>query len=116
LPVNWWERSPKFFLKIFDNFNVIGAIDLFGSANMAIACVDDPPRPYLGLLQNDAHVDVLSDAVDQFIMREMGRAAPPPSKFFVAEVKELVARLSPQAATEEDPEEDSEEDDDPDEE
>ena len=101
LPINWWERSSKFYAEIFSNFNVVGVIDLFGSANMAIACVDaEPPLPYLALLRNQDHVDAIANAIDRWIIREMGRAGPPPSKFYVAEVAEVVNRFYPDKAEE----------------
>ena len=63
---------------------------------MAIACVNsDPPRPYVALLRNQKHVDVIAGHIDNYIMREMGREGPPASKFFLAEVKDVVARLFP---------------------
>ena len=106
LPLNWWERDISFYIEVFENFNVGAAIDLFGSTNMGIACVmSDPPRPYLALLRNQTHVDVVTNAVDEYIMREMGREGPPPSKFFENEAKEIVKRLFPEVS------EDDEDDD-----
>ena len=100
LPLNWWERDSTFYLEVFENFNVLGVIDLFGSANMAIACVEsEPPQPYLALLRNQEHVDAIAGHVDNYIMREMGREGPPASKFFLAEVKSVVARLFPALPT-----------------
>ena len=88
---------PQIFLEVFDNFNIGAVVDLFGSVNMATAClVSEPPRPYLALLRNPAHVDAFAKAIDAFIMREIGNAGPPPSKFFVAELKDVAARLYPQ--------------------
>ena len=96
LPMNWWERDVKFFLEIFDNFNLNGIVDLFGSVNMAKACLlSSPPRPYLALLRNDQHVAAFVKGIDDFIMREMGREGPPPSPFFIAEMKDLSKRLFP---------------------
>ena len=37
----------------------------------------------------------LTEAVDTFIVREMGREGPPPSKFFVADLKDAAKRLFP---------------------
>ena len=115
LPVHWWERDATFFKEIFDNFNVVGVIDVFGSANMAIACVNsEPPRPYLGLVRHQKHALVIQGHVDKYIMVEMGREGPPASKFYTAEVKELVARLFPppkDVEAEDDDDEESEEGD-----
>ena len=98
LPLNWWERSSRFYEEILDNFNIASVIDLFGSTNAAIACVTaEPPKPYVGLCRNNEHVRVMSEAVDTFIVREMGREGPPASKFFIAEMKEVVDRLFPDA-------------------
>ena len=88
-------------------------VDLFGRVNMAKACVASvPPRPYLGLFRSEAHVLAAANGIDEYIMREMGREGPPPSKFYVAEVKELVQKMFP--PIEEDVGEDDEEDDDDD--
>ena len=109
LPLNWWERDRKFFLEVFDNFNIGAVVDLFGSVNMATAClVSEPPRPYLALLRNPAHVDAFAKAIDEFIMREIGNAGPPPSKFFIEELKDVAARLYPNRDLED--EEDSSDD------
>ena len=86
----------KFNIEGLDNFNVVGVIDLFGSVNLANACLSsEPPRPYLGLLRNPTHVEVVSRAIGTFIMREIGREGPPPSKFFIAEMKDEVAKHFP---------------------
>jgi len=85
-----------FFSELINNFNIGAVVDLFGSSNLAKACVvATPPRPYLCLVRNELHGSVLADAVDTFIMREMGRADPQPSKFFVAEMKDIVAKHLP---------------------
>ena len=117
LPLNFWERDPAFFKEVFNNFNVTAVIDLYGSTNMAIACIDsDPPRPYLALLRNETHVKVIGDAIDTWIMKEMGREGPPASKFYLAEVKDLVATLFPptkeETASDDGDTEPSDEDDD----
>ena len=113
LPLNWWERDPKIFKEVFDNFNVIGVIDLYGSPSMAIACVDSsPPLPYVGLVRNEAHEQAHALAVDQFIMKEMGREGPPASKFYLAEVKDLVQRLFPTRPEEADNDQDDDMDED----
>ena len=96
LPLSWWERDMKFNMEVLDNFNVVGVIDLFGSVNLALACLNsEPPRPYLGLLRNATHVEVFQRSIDTFIMREIGREGPPPSKFFIAEMKDEVAKHYP---------------------
>ena len=38
---------------------------------------------------------MVSRAIDTFIMREIGREGPPPSKFFIAEMKDEVAKHYP---------------------
>ncbi len=94
--MNWWERHTDFFSELINNFNIGAVVDLFGSSNLAKACVySTPPRPYLCLVRNFLHASVLSNAVDTFIAREMGRAGPPPSKFYVAEMKDVVAQHLP---------------------
>jgi|GEM_PF-6765236 len=96
LPLSWWERDMKFNMEVLDNFNVVGVIDLFGSVNLALACLNsEPPRPYLGLLRNATHLEVFQRSIDTFIMREIGREGPPPSKFFIAEMKDEVAKHYP---------------------
>jgi hypothetical protein len=96
LPLNWWERHMDFFGELIHNFNLCGVVDLFGSSNLAKACVyATPPRPYLCLVRNEEHGAMLADAVDTFIMREMGRSGPPPSKFFVKEMADIVAKYLP---------------------
>jgi len=96
LPLNWWDHHMDFYLELLHNFNIGAVVDLFGSTNLAKACVySTPPRPYLCLCRNLCHVSVLSKAVDTFIAREMGRAGPPPSKFYVAEMKDVVAQHLP---------------------
>ena len=96
LPLNWHERHMDFYSELIHNFNLGAVVDLFGSANLAIACVSaTPPRPYLALVRNELHATVLAGAVDTFIAREMGRAGPPPSKWYIAEMKEVVAKYLP---------------------
>ena len=108
LPLAWWGRSTIFYEEILDNLYIHAVIDLFGSSSLAIACINaEPPKPYMCLCRNEAHVRALTEAVDSFIVREMGRAGPPPSKFFVAEMKDVVARLFP--PVDDDEEQDSEE-------
>ena len=93
LPLNWHERHIDFFSELILNFNLGGVIDLFGSANLAIACISaTPPRPYLALVRSELHASVLASAVDTYIAREMGRAGPPPSKWYIAEMKDVVAK------------------------
>ena len=61
LPLNWWERSSRFYEKILDTFNIASVVDLFGSTNAAIACVTaEPPKPYVCLCRNQAHVRAMS--------------------------------------------------------
>ena len=68
--------------EVFDNFNMVGVVDLLGCSNMGIACVNsEPPRPYVALPRGEEHVKAISSGIDKFIMREMGREGPPPSKF-----------------------------------
>ena len=51
---------------------------------------------------------VLLDGIDAFIVREMGNAGPPASKFFQEEMKDIVAKIFPPetAADEEEDEDD----------
>ena len=96
LPLNWHERHQDFYSELLHNFNFCAVIDLFGSSNLAKACVSaTPPRPYLCLVRNELHGKVLAEAADTYIMREMGRAGPPASKFFVADMKDIVAKHLP---------------------
>ena len=37
----------------------------------------------------------MAEAIDQHIVREMGREGPPPSKFYVEEMKAMVRELFP---------------------
>ena len=88
-----------FFVELLHNFNIRAVVDLFGSTNLAKACVySTPPRPYLCLCRNYLHASVLSKAVDTFIAREMGRAGPPASKFYVEGMKDVVAEHLPPLA------------------
>ena len=106
-PLNWWERSSLFYEEVIDNLNAHAVIDLFGSSNLAIACImGEPPKTYMCLCRNNALVRALTEAVDSFIVREMGREGPPASKFFLAEIKDVVKRVFPVEGNEE--EEDSE--------
>ena len=85
-----------FFSELIHNFNLGAVVDLFGSANLAIACISaTPPRPYLALVRSELHASVLASAVDTYIAREMGRAGPPPSKWYIAEMKDVVAKYLP---------------------
>ena len=113
MPLNWWERDVAFFVEIFDNVNVKAVVDVMGSSNMAIACLmSEPPRPYVALLRNDKHVEVIRRAVDKHIMREMGREGPPPSKFYEKEMKDLVGRMFPQQDASDAEDSEGQEDDD----
>ena len=112
LPLNFWEHSVQFLEEVVDNFNITAVIDLFGSANLAIACVSaEPPKPYVAILRNDSHVRAVAEAIDSYIVREMGREGPPASKFYQEEMKELVKELFPDGDEPGDDEADSEEPD-----
>ena len=96
LPLNRWERHMSFHAEVLDNFNVGSVIDLFGSVNLAIACLcAEPPKPYFALCRNEAHANAMAEALDQFIVREMGREGPPPSKFYVEDMKATVKDIFP---------------------
>ena len=91
LPLNWWERHTDFHAEVLDNFNIGSVIDLFGSVHLAIACLNaEPPKPYFGLCRNEAHASAMAEALDKYIVREIGREGPPPSKFYVEDLKAAV--------------------------
>ena len=52
----------------------------------------------MALLRNEAHVTAVGKAIDEFIMRAMGNTGPPPSKFYIAELKDVASRLFPPVA------------------
>ena len=66
--MSWFERNPKFFVEVFDNLDLRCIIDLFGSAQMAIATLmSHPPRSYLGFMQSEEQLRFTENAVDHWI-------------------------------------------------
>ena len=47
---------------------------------------------------------MISKTIDEFIMREIGNEGPPASKFYIAEMKDIVARYCAPPPREEDSE------------
>ena len=106
LPLSWFERRSDFYVEIFDNFDLTCVVDLFGSVQMAIAALASKPRrSYLGIVQNETHRRFAEAAVDEWIVREMGRAGSP---FHEAEIEDEIARLYPPIESDEEDDDDEE--------